>query len=501
MNQSRRRWLQSMLGPVAGGLLLSGCRPSPEPSGIGTSLDQTQDFDVRVIGSGPAGAVLASELVKRNIRTLILEGGAFPEPRIADTPDGLTNISATAPMTYPIEGTRFFGEGGTSNLWGGECPRLQPFDFDSRNAYAPANARWPLMYADLEPFYARAERELSIAGFEQSRFAPPRANALPRPPDESDPLACLRSPLTDANLVAEATPRSTSPRVADSHLPGLLASSQARVERNARVTAIIAGANGDIEGLEVRGEDGRARTVRARAYVVACGGIETPRLLLDSRSAVFPDGIGNAHDQVGRHFMEHLALDVGTARLPARRCRGAEADTEEGGISWQLYHDLKARGLGGAILELQYLPLPSRLKVSAIVEMKPAPENRVRLHERLKNAHGFPAANVRVTISDAERATWQEVQRFSKQLFERLNARDVTMADGTFGWCHHHMGACRMGSDPRTSVVDAQLNVHGTRNLFVAGSAAFVTAGVGSPTLALTALSIRLADHLARRFA
>src|SRR5262249_6781438 len=156
---------------------------------------------------------------------------------------------------------------------------------------------------------------------------------------------------------------SRSPRVAESHLPRLAGLTSATFQRGVRVTGIVLGPEGRLSHLEAR-EGSELRSIRARYYVLACGGIETPRLLLRSRSTNFPYGIGNSHDQVGRYFMEHLAVDLGTFQLPTR----AKCEQVESGISWQFSNELKKLGMGNAVFEFVLKPEDSLLSVSAVIE-------------------------------------------------------------------------------------------------------------------------------------
>ncbi|MEQ1575480.1 MAG: GMC oxidoreductase, partial [Vicinamibacterales bacterium] len=363
--------------------------------------------------------------------------------------------------------------------------------------YVQADAPWPISYDDIEPYYERAESELSISGGESNRYSPPRKAGFPFPLTADRSPTCLRGLLDAGGWVVEPTPQSRFPRVAQTHLPKLATYPSGTFLRRTRVTAIVTAPGGGIAWLLARGADNAETTIRARFYVLACGGIETPRLLLASKTPEHPRGIGNAFDQVGRRFMEHLAMEVATLRLRTRqRCTGREY---EGGISWQFSDELKKRGLGNAVLEFGFRPSDSTLRISAILEMKTQASNRVVLSERDTDALGAPAAEVTVAISDDERRTWEHVQLVGRRIAEATDAQIVELGKGEFSWCHHHMGTCRMGLDPRTSVVDKDLRVHGTDNLYVAGSAPFVTVGAGSPTLLLTALSLRLADHLADR--
>ena len=126
--------------------------------------------------------------------------------------------------------------------------------------------------------------------------------------------------------------------------------------------------------------------------------------------------------------------------------------------------------------------------------MEPSPQNRVTLDSELKDYFGNPVANLYLSESERDIKTWERARQLILKIYGMLNAQNVTESESN--WAHHHMGTCRMGVDPRTSVVDANLRVHGTRNLFVAGSAVFVTSGCAAPTVTLTALSHRLAEHI-----
>jgi choline dehydrogenase-like flavoprotein len=445
-----------------------------------------------VVGSGPAGALLALELAERGVRTLLLEGGAasvrHDSPEDEDFP-----VSRVAPIPYPVDSTRFLGDGGTSNLWSARCPRFQPFDFDPANPYVPAEAPWPITYADIEPYYDRAERQLAVAGGPGSRYSPPRSRPLPS--DAERAAGCLEGLLGEAGWATEMAPVSHAARIARTHLPRFVDTPSGQFVRNTRVVEILSDPGGRISGLRARAGT-ETTIVRARYYVLACGGIETPALLLRSRTHEFPNGIGNTSDQVGRHFMEHLGIEVGTIHLAS--APACLPSTYQDAISWQLYEEFKQSGLGAAIFEFGLLAPEPAIRISAVLEMTPQSDNRVLLAPGGGEAAG-QAASLTLSLTDRDRSTWRRAKAVGPRLAASLKSAKFMEGPVNGGWCHHHMGACRMGRDAKTSVVDPDLKVHGTENLFVAGSAAFVTGGVGSPTLLLTALSIRLADHLASK--
>jgi choline dehydrogenase-like flavoprotein len=278
-----------------------------------------------------------------------------------------------------------------------------------------------------------------------------------------------------------------------SHLPALRSSRTVRLMENTQVRRVVCAASGHVTALEARGPDGEPLEIAAKCFVLGCGGVETPRLLLGSRSARFPDGVGNDHDLVGRYFMEHLWAPLGHARVRARALRPSEMTMEA--LTWEFYERLAGKGLGGAHVEC-LAGLPDGVRVAGLWEMAPQRDNRVVLDMDHRDAFGDPTARVEVTLSEMDRRTQEELVSIAKTIFARLGAGEVATEMVPPQWCHHHMGTCRMGVDPRTSVVDSRLRVHGTDNLYLVGSSVFCSGGAGPPTLLLTALALRLADHL-----
>jgi choline dehydrogenase-like flavoprotein len=305
--------------------------------------------------------------------------------------------------------------------------------------------------------------------------------------------------------------------VADTHLPTFRTSSHGTLIFGATATRILYEANGRITGIRLEQLAGPPRTARARVYVIACGGVETARLLLLSKGTAFPNGIGNHSDLVGRCFMEHPSVcrGMGTVRGPF------DPSARELVYSEQFVAAAKQRGFGGVRLRIASAgdrgggnsPAARRgrkrgaeagepsgggftVKVVAQLESEPWPGNRVTLCDNPRDALGNPGASLSLSLTENDRRTIAHGEELVRRVLEQLGAENVTMRSAIGGWPHHHMGTCRMGNDPQTSVVDANLRVHGTENLYVAGSAPFVTGSVANPTLTIVALSLRLADHL-----
>jgi choline dehydrogenase-like flavoprotein len=162
-------------------------------------------FDVCIIGSGPAGAVLGQQLMQNGIRTVILESG---HDLRGDSFDARTQkldvYRSTGSVDYPAVATRLRALGGTANMWTGRCARLHPLDLEA-NAYTPAGSSWPVTYDELDPYYERGEKTLRVRAAASSKYHPPRKSPLP--PSERD-LSALHSLLRGVGIEVEDSPTS-----------------------------------------------------------------------------------------------------------------------------------------------------------------------------------------------------------------------------------------------------------------------------------------------------
>ncbi len=327
----RRSFLKGMAG-TAVPLSIPGLKakaqsspPPPQnlPTGHFGDINENIVFDVCIVGSGFAGSVLGDALVKRRIKTVILESGADPRAKSFDERiQQLEIYRSSGPIEYPVISSRFRGLGGTSWYWGGVCPRLHPVDFE-KNSYTPAGAAWPVSYKDLEPYYEKAEEALRVRGGKRSQYHPPSRRDYPIPPDRD--ISPLESLLKQVGIVISHVPFSTGKDhhlsflhdhygpfllMTDSHLPAFRSSPFGTLISEVTVTRLVIDEAGCVTGAEIKDLDRNTKVVRARVYIVACGGLESPRLLLLSRSSGFPHGIGNNHDLVGRFFMEHRVQSI-----------------------------------------------------------------------------------------------------------------------------------------------------------------------------------------------
>ena len=493
------------------------------------------ESDVAVVGSGPSGMTLTRVLASRGFDVTLLESGGRE-------PDGATNDLARGEVrgrVYPLPATRQRYFGGSSNHWGGYCRPLDPIDFEAREWVAFSG--WPFGREELAPYYGPASEIVEIAPARFDDVAYWQAQT------EEPRLGLVAGRLTERFYQF-----SPPTRFASRYGPELAASARVRVLLYANLVRILAAESlRAIDHLEVRTLTGRTHRVRARAYVLAAGGLENPRLLLASRDRI-PEGIGNQNGLVGRFFMEHPHVG-GVAqivmrdprRLPRVYRERVVADGRAGRAAFFPTADflrrerllnvsftvtVKGRYRGDeqeepAAEHLRMLRaaeafLIERRPESAETETQgawvsvgcrseqvPNPDSRVTLSSET-DALGMPrlVLDWRLTEQD-RRSIAAHVRSLAYELGAlglgrlQMHIADDGLWPERVGVGSHHMGTTRMSDDPRRGVVDRDCRVHGLENLYIAGSSVFPTGGAVNPTLTIVALALRLGDHLGGRLA
>jgi choline dehydrogenase-like flavoprotein len=349
---------------------------------------------------------------------------------------------------------------------------------------------------------------------------PPRKEPFPFPSRAKN--GSLKKLMASAGVTLDDSPTATPARtlrffrVNKEILPRFVASPGGTLVTGATATRIDHDEHGRIKGVVVRTLDGASKTARARIYVICCGGIQTPRLLLLSRSERFPHGLGNQYDRVGRGFNEHPSLNVYARIRPNWHTvypRHKLARTH------QFYEQFRAEGLGAVhavciqswvfpnhLLRYRLVDLPKHIwdtatrlvwptiYMSPTVEMRSLDDNRVALSTSKKDSFGDPIAHLIFNFADEDRRLLERARKLVNDRLGRLGATNFEEIEQT--WSRHHIGTCRMGDDPRKSVVNRHLRVHDSPNLYLCGSETFVTGAAIQPVLTITALVHRLADHV-----
>jgi choline dehydrogenase-like flavoprotein len=425
--------------------------------------------------------------------------------------------------------------GGTTGHWAGFCSPLDPIDFEKRD-WVP-HSGWPITRADLDPYYARAHKNLDLGPYEYR-------DAYWK---EKDPTTDSL-PLNQAVVFNKMWQFSPPTRFGTKYKDTIVQASNIHLYTYANVTNIDANEHAStIKQVTVKNFAGKTHTVKAKHFVLACCSIQNARLLLASNKQA-SKGLGNDNDLVGRYFMEHL--EIKSAELWLTKSESLKLYAWEFGktkaraelaISEEKQRELKI--LNGTA---SFTPLDVARKQPAFIdvwtadtaetkkrmskldaeerkslaqkgghssyqlftriEQAPNPDSRVTLDTEL-DALGVPRAMLHWVLTPLEKRSIREIYKVIGQelgiadkgrvrLMEYLrDENDNTWPEFTGGgW--HHMGTTRMSDDPKQGVVDVNCKVHGISNLYVAGASCYATAGAPNPTLTLVALTLRLSDHL-----
>ena len=534
------------------------------------------EYDLAIVGSGPAGITVARELAGSGLRVVVLESGLR---RVTARGDALRALESEGLHIKDYSRERVLG--GASTTWAGLSSPLDPIDFAARPWLQ--HSGWPITRDELLPLWEAAAARYRFAPL--AHYGPGGFDAVKgsgaRPPAWHE--------LEEKVFLAADPPQDFGAEHAD-----LFEGEDADLLLDASVTGLHAdGAPDVVRHASLRTRSGHEHALRARAFVLAAGGVENARLLLLSTD-LCAAGLGNERDQVGRRFMNHPKNYHGTItlaepvrelpwhfgclfgghagyaglRLPdAAQARdgllnsyvrfeplfpwsgseGVEAfvllikrsgavvkafkkrrsgkvtsirDYSETGDDSDLQNARKTPwqrlGLLGRIalespavaryalsrLRDGRAPLIERVRLRNFMEMEPRPEQRVVLGSA-RDPHGLPVPRVIHTPTALDRRSMVAVhEAMARELgrngFGRLDGALRVDADP---WpidqdASHHLGATRMGRDPATSVVDADLRLHEVGNLYCAGASVFPTSGCANPTFTLVALAIRLAAHL-----
>jgi choline dehydrogenase-like flavoprotein len=535
----------------------------------------TDRADLCVVGSGVAGGIVAAKAAANGHDVVVLEAGErFPPPgerfeqqeralRPSHTDPEVWNVGgdrdafvSSGPRDYHLNHKRVKGVGGTTLHWGGVSPRLHPKDFEMETRYGLADD-WPLSYAELRPYYAAAERELGVAAGDDNPFVE-REQPTPLPAfPTSRTDALFAEACADLDIAVHTLPHARNseayggrPRCmgygtcspvcpigakysGDAHVRAA-ESEGARVIDRAPVQRLVHGADGErIEAAVYETPDGTEHRQTAREFVVACGGVETPRLLLLSRSGAHLDGLANASGLVGRRFMDHPYVTtqglIAAPGNPEPIGYGTSQSQEfydhenarPGSIMLTFRNEPPADAVGPALrggddLASDLLdPVagdpwgdelvervrdvargPTPVKISASAELLPRADNRVGLDRSRTDDRGNPVPDVSLGLGRHARATLERAVEVQKRIIREMGGTvtATNLETPTFGG--HHMGTTRMGTDPDESVVDPRLRAHDLSNLWVVSSSVFVTGGAVNPTLTIAAFALRAAEHL-----
>lgn len=501
--------------------------------------NETIDGDVCIIGAGAAGITLAREFAGRPFRVCLLESGGLEQD---DDSQALYRGENIGLPYFPLDATRLRFFGGTTNHWGGWCRPLDEMDFEARE-WIP-NSGWPFNRSQLTPYYERAQEICQIGPFSYEGEHWEAEGKLPRY-------------FNGARVKTKIYQYSPPTRFGEIYRAEIARAKNIATYLHANVVDVEATRNArTVRRVRVACLGGNRFWVSAKIFILAAGGIENSRLLLNSRK-VQTSGLGNQHDLVGRFFMEHPHLYSGllltVSPLPNKlyygenvnglNIRGLLTLTKEttrreklGNYSATLHPDwpqsvrsLKhlygknrdqfIRHMTNIMSDLDNAAFAvfDRLKrgfsaarmmwIRNRTEQVPHPDSRIDLStERDSLGMNRARLNWRLTAFDkrtiargqelvAEEVGRAGAGRVNVELTEGKKSGPAELIGG-----NHHMGTTRMHLDSKRGVVDEHCRVHGISNLFIAGSSVFPTSGSANPTLTIVALTLRLGDHVKRLF-
>ena len=487
----------------------------------------SEDNRVIVIGTGPPGAAAAVFLANAGVDVLLLEAGAEGDS------DGLTlrlggvtlaKRKRTLQQRPGVKRTgnaeaQLFEElapGGLSNHWSCAVPRFAPEDFEDARR-AGEEQTWPLDYADLAPWYDRVEPLLHISGAPDgsAQLPAPRVRHVRRLGSDWQPLCSRASEQgrtirampyaygADSTLTRSGTPFNSFVRL----IKPLLAQGKVQVRFNAAVCGLDwLPAERRVRAVRFRDRSsGNESSVPCRAVVVGAGALSTPLILLQSRSADFPNGLGNEHGLVGRYLHDHpvgkvvidlnrplsvhpasyiTRLSLSHAKLPlyAAAC-----------MQWSSTTDL-AKSLVGLH--------PGRLSTvgfSVFGTMAPSQSNYVALDPVQRNPDGTPGLELHVHHPPESTTVLEEARDHVVELLAAagFNPRIRVWKVEAIGNSNHYAGTCRMHASPRYGVLNGWGRLHAVRNVAVADSSAFTTGPEKNPVLTSMTLAARASARLA----
>jgi choline dehydrogenase-like flavoprotein len=534
-----------------------------------------------VVGSGAGGGCVAKELAVAGLSVVIFERGGWPvydenindelisqrtqvirpafgpdpdkHPRVFIHSDGRREIVNSRSWLYH-HNAACVGSGTVS--YGAMAWRFMPEDFKMKSVYGEVEGStledWPISYDDLEPYYEKAEWELGVAGDDrQNPYAPPRRKSYPMPPFEQNfdgevlsaaarrlglnpfPIPMLRNSvpylsrpacIRNRTCVGYQCPVDAKNGTQNTVIPVAIATGNCSVRTHCQVAEIISHTNGKVKGVRYFDENNRQQIQTADLVVVAGSATETARLLLNSKTKLFPDGLGNNHDQVGRHFQGHsytgafglFDYDIKTYTGPGATFALCDFNHHVPGMIGggllanefnrmpYLFSQTRPPGAarwGKSHKEFQVKNFRKMAELHGPIQEMPKHDIRVTVDEGVKDFWGIPVAAISGTRHELDHEHCKFLSARAEEILKEAGAVQTWQSIGGRGGpsgSQHQCGTARMGNDPKTSVTNRYGQVHDIDNLFIADGSLMVTGGGFNPVLTINALGFWVGDYIVR---
>jgi choline dehydrogenase-like flavoprotein len=530
-------------------------------------MAKNEMVDVLIVGSGASGAAMAWSLADTKMRILCLEQGDWMKP--TDFPANgrdwearrwtdfdLSPNRRARDTDYPINDdnslmkvANFNGVGGSTVFWTAHYPRMHPSDFRVRSLDGVADD-WPISYWDLEPYFHQNDRMTGVAGLAGDPGVPPRDPPMPPvalgrtgtryaramnklgwhwwPSDVAIATTEYEGRAKCINL-GHCTPGCAQGAKASTDITYWPEAIRAGVElrTRCRVREITTNEHGMAAGAIYYDADGKELFQPAEVVILACNGIGTPRLLLNSASSRFPKGLANSSGVVGKNLMLHPWPQVrGYVEDEMDGDRGPmtslwskqfyETDPNRGFVRGYTMQFARGTGLVNEAVQsssVGHLPwgrdhhrvyrelVNHRLQIGIACEDLPEEHNRVTIDPVLQDSSGIPAPRIDYTISENTARMMEHGIARATDILQAAGARNLYTSRTLLNSPGHLLGTCRMGGDPDRSVVNAWGRSHDVKNLFIVDGSIWVTSGGVNPTSTIQALALYIADQMKQRLA
>ncbi len=551
-------------------------------------------YDALIVGSGASGSWVAKELTERGMQVLMLEAGpprvptrdftehvwpyqlkyrGFGDQAKVITEQPIQRLCYACdeyshqffvndhenPYTFPADKPfmwiRGRQVGGKTFCWARESYRYSDYEFKaaSRDGFGED---WPISYQDLEPYYDQVETFIGVSGSREGLEQMPDGKFLP---PMNLPCGSLLAkqiiekkfgwrlmPDRVANLTVPHNGRPAchycdqcqrgcftasyfnSPSVT---LPAAARTGRFTLVSDAVVSHVVMNDEGRATGVHyIDRSTRRHREAQAKIVVLAASALESTRLLLNSTSRRFPNGLGNSSGTLGHYLMDHFTLEGAGGFLTSLKSSQREPSGNpcgfliakytnvgrslnknflrgyrfDGDASQQLYqHAFSTPGFGGDFRRRVREEIPYYFGFTAQGECVPRYENYVALDKDKKDAWGIPALHIHASYGENELAMAKFMRQDVLDVLDAMKLEDHKPPRpelSLFGKNIHECGTARMGNDPKKSVVNRFNQLHDVKNVFVTDGAAFVTQGCYEPTLTIMAVSARAADYIAEEY-
>jgi choline dehydrogenase-like flavoprotein len=553
-------------------------------------VQEHKTYDALIVGSGASGSWVAKELTEQGMEVLMVEAGPpriptrdftehvwpyqtkfrgfgdqtsllseQPIQRLCYACDEYshqffiddTEHPYTFPLDKPFMWIRGRQVGGKTFCWARESYRYSDYEFKaaSRDGH---ELDWPFDYKELQPYYDKVENFIGVSGSREGlpqmpdgKFLPPMnlpCGALLAKEVIAKHFGWRLMPDRVANLTVPHNGRPAchycnecqrgcytasyfnSPSVT---LPAAARTGRFTLLSDAIVSDVMVGSDGKATGVHYIGRETKVHgEARAKIVVLAAAALESTRILLNSRSPRFPQGVGNSSGVLGHYLMDHFTVEGAGGEIESLKASQREptgnpcgylipkyTNTEghkngnflrgyrfDGDAGQQLYeHAFSLPGYGSAWRNTVRRDIPYYFSFEAQGECLPRYDNYVELDPTKKDAWGIPVLHIHASYGENEHAMAKAMRKDIGDVLDAMKVKNATPPNqdvSVFGKNIHECGTARMGNDPKKSVLNRYNQVHEVKNIFVTDGAAFVTQGCYEPTLTIMAVSARAADHM-----